>query len=164
MFSRRSIFYKVCFLLDLVCVAGFLGVFFYFFSSVNWREEVKIVKAATTLFTTNTAIADGNLTYENDDITCDGAITLTVDGAHTFNSLSLINGCILTHSATTTTAINKLNLTITGTLSVCATCTIDVSGRGFVGGNNGGAGSNGRTSNGAGGQTDNPHPFGSGSH
>ncbi|TSC55889.1 MAG: fibronectin type III domain-containing protein, partial [Parcubacteria group bacterium Greene0416_36] len=162
---------KLFLILDAFLIIGILvwGVLSIHLMDKDFKKELAQVaeilpaRAATT-FTVNTSISVANTTFDNDDITCDGAITLTIDGAHPFASLALINGCTLTHSISTTTTINKLNLTIAGTLSVCSTCTIDVTGRGFLGGSNGGATNLGRTSNGAGGQQDGTGPANAGSH
>jgi hypothetical protein len=48
--------------------------------------------------------------------------------------LTLTNGAVLTHSPTTATKVNKLDIRITGTLTVDATSRIDATGRGFLGG------------------------------
>ena len=53
--------------------------------------------AATYTFVSDTSIAVGNTTYDGQDIVVSNC-TLTVDGAHPFNSLRLTNTAVLTHS------------------------------------------------------------------
>ncbi|MCP4984806.1 MAG: hypothetical protein GY928_01710, partial [Colwellia sp.] len=71
------------------------------------------------------------------DVTVDGA-TLTVNGAHTFNNLTLTNNATLTHSDTTTTDEYRLDVTVTNTLTIDTSSSIDVTGKGYLGGNSGG--------------------------
>ena len=51
---------------------------------------------------------------------------------HAFNSLQLINGAVLTHSANTATETHKLDLTVTGEVVVDSTSRIDVGGKGYL--------------------------------
>ena len=53
---------------------------------------------ATTVFTSATTISETNTTYDGQDIAIVGT-TVTIDGAHSFNSVQLANGAVLTHSA-----------------------------------------------------------------
>ena len=69
----------------------------------------------------------------NEDLSIDGT-TVVLDGAHTFANISIRNGGILTHSAATATSESTLRLTVTGTLTVDATSSIDASARGYLGG------------------------------
>ena len=48
-------------------------------------------------FTSNVTIAEGDTTYDGQDIIVDGA-TATINGTHGFASLSLINSAVMTHS------------------------------------------------------------------
>ncbi len=82
--------------------------------------------AATVVLTSDTTIGNGNTQFEGDDITVDG-VRLTVDGPHNFASLALVNGATLTHS-TATVALPVI--TVQGDVSVDATSSVDVSGRG----------------------------------
>ncbi len=86
--------------------------------------------AGTVTFTTNTLIDTTNLTYEGQDLVVQGC-TVTVNGPHTFNSLSLQNAGVLTQSPTTTSQGYSLQVTVTGKLTVDATSRIDVSGTGY---------------------------------
>src|SRR5271157_606014 len=53
---------------------------------------------ATTVFTSATTISETNTTYDGQDIAIVGT-TVTIDGAHSFNSIQLASGAVLTHSA-----------------------------------------------------------------
>jgi hypothetical protein len=86
------------------------------------------------VITENTLIDENNKQFENATIEVSGK-TLVVNGSHTFGNLTLKNGAVLTHSPTTPIKVNKLDITVTGTLQVDGTSRIDVSGRGFLGGN-----------------------------
>jgi hypothetical protein len=55
---------------------------------------------ATTTFTSNTTIVQGNTNYDGTDIVVSNC-TLTVDGPHTFSSLHVEAGGVLTHSFNT---------------------------------------------------------------
>ena len=67
-------------------------------------------RAAT--FTTNALITEADSSFDGQDIVVSGA-TLTVDGRHSFNSLLLTNGAVLTHTPCTTTNTHKLDLVVT---------------------------------------------------
>jgi hypothetical protein len=47
-------------------------------------------------FTTNTTIIEGDITYNGQDVIVDGA-TVTINGAHSFNSVLLTNNAVLAH-------------------------------------------------------------------
>ena len=99
-----------------------------------WLSTATPAVAAT--FTTDTLIDCGNTTYDGQDIIVDGC-ELTVNCAHTFNSLAVINGGVLTHSV----GVPGFDLTITGDLTVDASSSIDVTGKGYgAGGGPGGGG------------------------
>ena len=101
-------------------------------------------------FTTNTLIGSANLAYEGQDIVIQGC-TVTVNGAHGFNSLSLLSTGVLTHAATTLTQEYSLTLTLAKNLTVDGTSRIDVSGRGYLPGYTLGNTTNGAASYTAGG-------------
>ena len=83
-------------------------------------------------FTTNTTIADGDLTCDGQDIAVSNC-TLTVNGAHTFASLLVTASGVVTHSAAPNGEVNnRLALTITGDLGVDALSRIDLTGRGYA--------------------------------
>ncbi|MBU0639235.1 MAG: hypothetical protein KKB50_10260, partial [Planctomycetes bacterium] len=90
-------------------------------------------------FTTDTYIGPDDTTYDNDDIVVDGCV-LTVDGAHPFNSLQVINGGTVTHSANADVQEYTLDLTIATDVTVDVTSAIDVDGRGYAAAQGPGAG------------------------
>ena len=88
-----------------------------------------LLRAAT--FTTDTIIGVGDTTYDGQDIVVSGC-TLTVNGPHSFNSLQLISGGILTHTpAANGQPNNQVNLTIAHDVLVDGTSRIDVSVKGY---------------------------------
>ena len=87
--------------------------------------------ARAVTFTGNVTISEGDTTYDGQDIIVDGA-TATINGAHSFTSLSLINGAVLTHSPCTAAVTHKLVLTVTNQITVSTDSRIDVSGKGYV--------------------------------
>ncbi len=118
-------------------------------------------------FTNNTAIGVGNTTYDGQEITVSGC-TLTVDGPHSFASLLLTDGAVLTHSgAPNGESDRRLNLAIAGNLTVDGASRIDVSalgslvgpGAGVTTGYDGGGGSHGGmgTTSGSGGASGLPY-------
>jgi hypothetical protein len=68
--------------------------------------------APAATFTTNALITEADTSFDGQDIVVSGA-TLTVDGRHSFNSLLLTNGAVLTHSPCTATVAHKLDLVVT---------------------------------------------------
>ncbi|MCZ6877434.1 MAG: hypothetical protein O7G29_04760, partial [Acidobacteria bacterium] len=100
----------------------------------SFSSDEETLAGATVLITQDTTIGAGNQDFEGKTIQVN-ASTLTVDGSHTFANLLLLNGTILTHSPTTGFQVGNMDLTVTGTLQIDATSRIDVSGRGFLGGN-----------------------------
>jgi RHS repeat-associated protein len=105
-----------------------------------------------TQITDNRTIADNNFQFDAKSLQVSGK-TLTVNGSHTFENLILVNGAVLTHSPTTATKVNKIDITVVGTLQIDATSKIDVTGKGFLPGTTVGfaAGSSGNTGGGYGG-------------
>ncbi|HXP61815.1 MAG TPA: hypothetical protein VN829_15075, partial [Dongiaceae bacterium] len=101
-------------------------------------------------FTTNSLISSANLAYEGQDIVVQGC-TLTVNGLHGFNSVSLLSGAVLTHQATTQAQEYSLTLTLANNLLVDGTSRIDVSGRGYLPGYSLGNATNGAANYTAGG-------------
>ncbi len=91
--------------------------------------------SADTVFTASQIIASGNTTFDGQDIAVIGA-TLTANGAHSFDSLQLINGATVTHSAG---SVGGLNLTL-GDMIVDSTSQISADGRGYAGGQGPGVG------------------------
>ena len=83
--------------------------------------------AAGATFTSPATIAAGDLSYDGQDIVIDGT-TVTIDGEHTFNSLIVMNGGVLTHSPE---SLSGLNLTITTDATVESTSSISATGKGY---------------------------------
>ncbi len=100
-------------------------------STVSALEQT----AADTVVQINadTLINEDSRQFDGRTVQVNGRV-LTVDGPHTFANLVLLNGATLTHSPTTATKANKLDITVTGTFQIDATSKIDLSGRGFLGG------------------------------
>ena len=94
------------------------------------------------VFTTNITINEGDTTYDRQDIIVSNA-TVTINGAHSFNSILLTNSAVLTHSPNTTIATHKLDLTVTNQIAVSANSRIDVSGKGYAPGRTSGNVTNG---------------------
>jgi hypothetical protein len=102
---------------------------------------VQTVANAVT-FTANTTIGAGDSTYENQDVVVSGC-TLTVDGSHSFASVSLTGGAVLTHSAAPAgESNNRLGLTISGAMSIDATSRVDANAKGYASTTGPGAGNN----------------------
>ena len=93
--------------------------------------------SADVIISQNTTISAENTAYDNQSLIIDGC-TVTVDGSHTFQALTLRSNAVLTHSGATTTTTSKLDLNIATTLTIDSTSKIDVSGRGYLGGWQGG--------------------------
>jgi len=118
-------------------------------------------------FTTPTTILAGDTSYDGKKIIVNGT-TLTIDGSHSFISVQVINGGVITHA---TQAVDKL-LISANNISVDATSKIDISGKGLSnissinGGNSGGSygGSGGGTTNASYGDIRSPVDFGSGGY
>ena len=79
---------------------------------------------ADNIFRSNWEIADGDTTYNGRDIAVVGA-ELTMDGAHSFNSMHLVEGAVLTHTAAMTVG---LDLNVISDLLIDATSPINVDG------------------------------------
>ncbi len=88
---------------------------------------------ANVIFTTSTTISETNTTYEGQDILIDGT-TVAINGPHSFNSVHIVNGGMLTHTANSATQTHKLELTVAEQVIVSATSRIDVSGLGYLAG------------------------------
>lgn len=84
------------------------------------------------ILTTNTTLAPGDTTYEGANLIVSNC-TLTVDGAHSFESLLLQDGAVLTHSPAPAGELdNRLDLTITNNLTVDAASRVDSNARGYA--------------------------------
>jgi len=95
------------------------------------------------VISSNTTINASDLSYDNLSITID-ACTVTINGTHQFENLSLVNGARLTHSSNSSSQNNILDLTITNDLIIDETSIIDVNGRGYTSQQGPGKGGDGR--------------------
>ena len=101
-------------------------------SADQFRANLSNV-VASTVFTSPVVISETNTTYDGRDIAIQGT-TVTIDGPHSFNSLHLFGGAVLTHSANDSTATHKLDLTVADQVIVDSASRIDVSGKGYLAG------------------------------
>lgn len=85
-----------------------------------------------TIIASPAAVGEGDPTYDNQNIRVT-ATTFTVNGAHSFKNVELLNGAVLTHAAATDSATYKLDMDL-WTLTIDATSRIDLAGRGYRGG------------------------------
>jgi YD repeat-containing protein len=99
----------------------------------GFSERTFTVGPRVMVITQDTSIDENNQNFENATVEISGR-TLTVDGPHTFANLTLRNGAVLTYSPTAATTVKKLDVRVSGALTVDATSRIDVTGRGFLGG------------------------------
>jgi len=83
------------------------------------------------VLTEDTIIAENDATYDGQNLIIDGA-TVTINGLHSFISLHLTNGAVLTHAACTTLETYQLALQVLTTMHVDAGCRIDVTGKGYL--------------------------------
>lgn len=117
----------------------------------------------------STTIAAGDATYDGQNLTID-ACSVTMNGAHSFTGLQLINGAVLTHSpASAGQADFKVDLSVSGNVLIDSSSKVDAEGKGYAadagpgagqgglsggrggGGGHGGNGSDGDGNGGAGG-------------
>ncbi|MGI0150030.1 MAG: hypothetical protein ACREDF_10940, partial [Thermoplasmata archaeon] len=85
-----------------------------------------------TFFATDPSLFDD---YAHSDVVVDG-FTIALDVPATFGSLTIRNGGVVTHSPATTRREFRLELDVDA-LAIDATSAIDVTGRGYLGGNRG---------------------------
>jgi hypothetical protein len=81
--------------------------------------------ALAATFTVNTTISDGNTTYEGQAIVVSGC-TVTIDGAHTFDALTVTNGGTVTHTA----GASGMVLSVSNAVSVAVGAFISANSRG----------------------------------
>ncbi|MBI5016415.1 MAG: Ig-like domain-containing protein [Deltaproteobacteria bacterium] len=85
-----------------------------------------------TVIASPTVIGEGETTYEDRNLRISGA-SVTVNGAHAFQNVDLVNGAVLTHSAATTTSEYRLEVSA-WSVSVDGTSAITTDGKGYPGG------------------------------
>jgi hypothetical protein len=95
---------SVCSRIILALVFSIIAALFSGTISISWAATPPLSQAALAecdsadvVITTNITISAGNMTYDGLSICVDGA-TVTIDGAHTFASLYLTAGSVITHS------------------------------------------------------------------
>ena len=84
-----------------------------------------------TTLTANITISTNNTAYDGKSIIINCA-TVTINGAHSFSNLYLVNGAKITHSNTTTNIEYRLDLSISNELVIATNCSIDVSSKGYL--------------------------------
>ena len=114
--------------------------------SGNVTADKNITFSSGTQWTTipdGTVINEGDTTYDNLNIRIDGG-TVTINGAHSFHNVELVSGAVLTHSDTTTTEQFALNISA-WTITIDSTSSVDVTGKGYLGGGKTGLGETAHT-------------------
>ena len=92
---------------------------------------MNMTPALAVVFTSDTLIETNNLTYEGQDMVVSGC-TVTINGAHAFNSLTVTNSGVVTHSPCVYDSVTKwVDLTIATDVFVATGSAIDVSGKGY---------------------------------
>ena len=81
-------------------------------------------------------IDSNDVTYEGYDIIVSG-VTVTINGTHSFASLLVQNGGVVTHAPG---LVSGMNLTIAGNMTVGINCSVNANGAGYPGGQGPGAG------------------------
>ncbi|MFH0730125.1 MAG: Ig-like domain-containing protein, partial [Pseudomonadota bacterium] len=120
---------------------------------VNGSEQIladasRVFSSGTqwSVINASTAIAAGNTTYDGKNLRITGpGVVVTLDGSHSFQNVELLNGASLTHSETTVSEAFALNFSA-WTVSIDSSSAIDVTGRGYLGGNKAGLGETAHTS------------------
>ena len=84
-----------------------------------------------TLFTSPGVISSSDSTHDGQDLVIRG-VSVTIDGAHSFSALQLLEGAVLAHSATTADNEFRMDLTLSGGLLIDETSSINVIGRGYL--------------------------------
>ena len=92
--------------------------------AVQDAYRAKLIAAGATITTLNTASDGWNLTLYGGES--------TIDGSHSFASLSLLGGAVLTHSADTDSQTYSIDLSIRDGLTIDASSRIDVSAKGYL--------------------------------
>src|SRR5262249_44216184 len=78
-------------------------------------------------------ISENHLRWGNTGLVVTGE-TLRVHGQHTFNSITLQQSAVLSHTGATSTSSHVMDITVTGAVTVDVNSRIDVSGKGYLGG------------------------------
>lgn len=105
-------------------------------------ERRILLSAQDVTFSSNTTITESDVSFDGFDLLIDGA-TVAIDGHHDFNSIQIINGGVLTHTANNGGQTHEIDLDVANEVIVDLTSSIDVSGKGSLGGGNFSGGSYG---------------------
>ena len=110
-------------------------------------DETQSFNAGTvwTVINSSVSISDTDASYDNNNLKITGTgVVVTMDGSHTFHNVEILDGAVLTHSETTTTDAYALNFSA-WTLCVDDQSRIDVTAKGYLGGNSSGLGETAHT-------------------
>jgi hypothetical protein len=129
----------VCLAIQLILLGG------------SFCMRVSGADSNTVVITSDTLMDCGSTNYEGKDVIVNGC-TLTVNCSHSFNSLLVTNGGVVTHSAAPAGETNnRINLTIAQNMTIDSTSSVDVSAKGYGSRSGPGGGTNGFGSGGGGG-------------
>jgi hypothetical protein len=87
---------------------------------------------AWTVIASPATAGEGDTTYDNQNIRVVGT-TFTVNGAHSFHNVELLNGAVLTHAPATTSTETRLDATA-WSISIDSGSAINTDGKGYLGG------------------------------
>ncbi len=104
------------------------------FAGTTAEATLTVPVVAGQVFTGTAQIGATDTTYDGQTIVASTG-TLSIAGTHTFRDLIVLDGATVNHPATTTTAEGRLEVTLSRHLFVACGGAIDVSGRGYLGGN-----------------------------
>ena len=88
-------------------------------------------RGETVVLTTPVSIAVGQTTYDGKDLVISNCV-VSVDGAHSYNSVAIIAGGSLTHPACTSTETHSLDLSVATELRIDGASTVDTTGKGYL--------------------------------
>gem|GEM_PF-6462551 len=88
---------------------------------------------AANVITQDTTLAAADTSFDGSSVVVSGG-TLAVEGPHTFRDMVVLDGARLTHPASTSATVERLDLSLTRDLFVSCGGSIDVSDRGYPGG------------------------------
>ncbi len=96
-------------------------------------DQTQSISAGTvwTVISSSTNLTAGNLSFDDRNLRIDGA-TVTMDGAHSFHNLELLNGATLTHPFCTGTETFGIDLSA-WTLTIDTNSQINADSRGYLG-------------------------------
>lgn len=83
--------------------------------------------------TANRTVAASDTSLEGQDVVVLGSAVLTLEGPHTFRSLSVLDSAQVVHPETTATTVHRLELILTDALRVSCGAAVSADGRGYLG-------------------------------